>query len=93
MSFGPLVGSFVIESFQPSVLPSVLRTSYLLDLSIETKMCPQNYLASEVFRSKETNFGIQIKHKGNSLDMVVASVADPGSGIRCLFDPWIRVPE
>ncbi len=21
------------------------------------------------------------------------SVADPGSGIRCLFDPWIRNPE
>jgi hypothetical protein len=22
----------------------------------------------------------------------MASVADPGSGIRCLFDPWIRDP-
>ena len=21
------------------------------------------------------------------------SVSDPGSGIRCLFDPWIRDPE
>ncbi len=24
---------------------------------------------------------------------VVSSVADPGSGIWCLFDPWIRDPE
>ncbi len=28
-----------------------------------------------------------------STTLVLSSVADPGSRIRCLFDPWIRDPE
>jgi hypothetical protein len=52
------------------------------------------WLISTVLTRTHRNNLILIKEPPVSVSslavIVVCSVADPGSGIRCLFDPWIR---
>jgi hypothetical protein len=64
-----------------------MRFCYVFPLADTNKILDQTIAT---FRQSLTDTCDLLYKVLESVKGLIGSVADPGSGIRCLFDPWIR---